>query len=247
MRANHDLDEQPNHGHYSACLGRKAEIDSGCRKTFFYTVFASAVFIVLTIYTLRIAVISWLPAMLGESTEVGPYFLQIFLILCLLLVAALGCSKYKIFHVLLFLIYALMVFVAAVFHPYGISDVISLVIGAGGAATTFRSYSAFMDYRQLEQTEGFPHFNERYTNQVENGSYSSTYRYSYDDFSNEMDNTVPAAPIAPSPSVSFDDSSPEMPELIPVKGFFDNKKIYLPESDKHFALSDSQIRTKQDV
>lgn len=240
MGFNEELAEKPDHGHYPVCLGRKIEIDKYCHRLFFYTLRAGLFLFALTIYTLRFSVISWIPSLFGESTEVGPYFLQFFMICCLVLLSAIGCGKYKFFNVILFMIYALMTATSLIFHTYGASEIITFFVGSCGVLMSFRSYAVYLDYRQLMKTEGFPQFNERYASQIENRNYSPTFGDRHTDPSQKMD-----AAASPSPSASVSDPSGEMPGLSPVAAYPDiSGKVYMPEGDKVFFLSDSPIRTK---
>ena len=74
---NPKLKELPDHKHYAACLNRKLEIDDYCQKLFVQVCIYCVMMLLLTFFTVRFTVISWIPSLFGSSTELLPFFTQI--------------------------------------------------------------------------------------------------------------------------------------------------------------------------
>lgn len=170
---NIELKELPNHAHYPVCLDRMCSIDAFCRKQSGFTLAASFLMTILTWFTVRFPVISVIPNLIGDSTEAVPNIVQTFLILAMALLSVASVLKYKIFSVVLFVIYAVMfIFGCVSYEPMAY---FSIIIGFIGTMFSFRAVGFYLDYKQLCQTEGFPDFNERFTYQNEHGDYISRF------------------------------------------------------------------------
>lgn len=242
MKINEELAEKPEHGHYPVCLGRLNAINAYCRRSFFYTAAVCLLMIILTIFTIRFNVISWLPNLIGDGTTVGANLVQTLLLLAMAGMSALAVGKYKFFNMLLFVIYLTMAF--SCFFTNYFFDVLSFFIGAVGAALTFKSFSAFLDYRQLSQTEGFPFFNKRLAEQEENSEYVSRYGENItgckDKVMDEPKQSVqPAEFTGKSLAAEMDslDKSAVIPELPEISRSVD--KLYAPQHKKYCAMLES--------
>ena len=61
-------------------------------------------------------------------------------------------------------------------------DVMVAIMGAVGLDLSYKSYPYYRDYNQLRETEGFPHFNQRYIEQVEFSEYRSKHMNNYSQY-----------------------------------------------------------------
>ena len=237
-RTNQELLELPDHGHYVRCLARKDEIDRNAIRMLRYTLMSCGIFLLFTIYTLRFAVISWIPSLMGESTEVAPLFTQMFIIILIGLMSAMNCGKYKIFGLVLFGFYIALAIFGVICMGSNTADIISLIIGSGGIATSFRSVSDYLDWNQLMETEGFPHFNLRFAEQIENPEYVPVHKG--DNAADHMSGPEKADDLVFSSS-----SESAMPALsVPkpaMKG--DPEYVFRPAGGKHCSMSESPIKT----
>lgn len=172
------LTELPEHGHYIACSDRMCSIDRFCRRLCGYTCFVCIVMLVLTWCTIRIGVISIIPNMLGERSDLLPNFFQSLLIIMMAAFSFLSYFRYKIFSVFLFLIYAAML-VAGLFSNEITSHHFSIIIGLGGVIFSYNSFFVYSDYKQLQLTEGFPDFSKRLTFQNQHSEYVPEYKNRY--------------------------------------------------------------------
>lgn len=170
---NTKLTELPGHGHYAACADRMHSIDRFCRKQCGYTLAASILMLILTWCTVRLSVISIIPNLIGDRASLAANFVQTLLILSVAGFSVLSVYRYKIFSVVLFIIYAAMFAVSC--FSYDPSSYFSIIIGFIGAIFSYKSIYAFLDYNQLQHTEGFPEFNERLAYQNENKEYVSRF------------------------------------------------------------------------
>lgn len=139
------------------------EIEEYCHRLFIQTCVYCAVLILFSLFTVRFALISWLPSLFGSSTEVLPFFVQVLLIIGIVVLAGFNCGKSKICGVLVLAIFSGMVLFGMIFiNPL---NLIMALIGAAGVAASAGSIGVFLDYRQLENTEGFPYFSYTLTPQ----------------------------------------------------------------------------------
>ena len=237
---NKKLAEKPDHGHYPVCLGRKTDIERNSTTVLAYTCGACAALLVASLLTGRFAVISWIPALFGDSTDVGSLFVQIVEIIAIVGLAALNCSKnHRICGVLLFGIYLAM----AVFGLLGMGsnsfDFMTFALGAMGAAKSFILIPDYLDWQQLKETEGFPHFNERFAFQNENSEYAPVHT------GEEASDKMSAPDQLDIKHFTGLDNMPEMPELQSSNQFGDPGMgaVYVPECGKYCAMSESPIKT----
>lgn len=239
-RFNKKLAEKPDHGHYPVCLGRKTDIERNSVTVLAYTCAACAVLLTGSLITARFSVISWIPALFGDSTDVGALFVQILVILAIVGLAAVNCSKkYRICGVILFMIYLAMGIFGIIGVGSNSADFLTFAIGALGAVKSAVLIPDYLDWKQLKETEGFPHFNERFAYQNENSNYAPVH-------------TGEGASDKMSSPDQIDiknftglDNMPEMPELPSANQFGDPGvgAVYIPECGKYCAMSESPIKT----
>lgn len=208
MAINPDLLELPDHEHYPACSTRMTGINRICTRIFNYVLLTSIIICILSFTGINLPVISTLPSLLSTSFEVPFMFFQVFEMIAMVIIAGLGYGRYKICNVILFILYALMLIVG-IFSKNFPGNLFTLIIGAGGTAQTFRAYGIYSDFEQLKKTEGYPHFNLRFTESIEHPDYASR-RKKYD---------VPYDTVKPEPvsrtaePVERTEASSEMPSL----------------------------------
>lgn len=240
-RFNKKLAARPDHSHYPACLDRKVDIEKTAVEVLVYTVSVCVIMLIFSIFMQRFAVISWIPSLFGESTDAGPFFLQLLLIIAFAFVSALNCSeKYKVCGLVIFGMYSMM----AVFGFIGINsnscDLLTFAFGAFGTARTFRLVPDYLDWKQLRSTEGYPHFNIRFTVQNEHPEYQPQHTGA-----GSSENMSDPEVIAVQDFTGQDIHS-QMPELgsdraaIPAVPFTPD---YLNEPDKYCTMSESPIKT----
>ena len=236
-RTNEKLLEKPDHGHYPVCLQRKDDIDRSALLTLKYTLIVSGMLVFLTLCTFRPAVVSWIPSLLGESTEVAPFFLQLLISLMPIAMAGINCGKRKVFGMILFGFYIAQAVFGFICMSSNFVDVFSLILGLGGVATSFRAVSDYLDWKQLMETEGFPHFNLRYTEQIENPDYVPVYNGK-----DQSDHMSEAEKITELLFTQKDSIMPGIAEAKPaLKG--DPDYVFRPAGGKHCSMSESPIKT----
>ncbi|MCR5111158.1 MAG: hypothetical protein K6B38_09670 [Ruminococcus sp.] len=157
MRINPDIQEKPDHLHYPACLGRKTEIEKQSLEILLYTLAALAFPSIISIMGVRFAMFSALPDIIFGEDGVKTAFFQVFEFFMIAVLALLGCTKYKVFDVIVMLIYILMVIISLLFNETT-ADALIVIAGLGGIWKSIGSYKAWNDYEQLMNTEGFPIF-----------------------------------------------------------------------------------------
>lgn len=243
MMINEKLLEKPDHGHYSVCLFRMNTIESYCRRCFFYTAAVCVLMLVLTIFTLRFNIISLIPNLFGDGTTVAANFVQSAILIGIVIIAGMATGSYKIFSVIIFLLYASMT-VSCVFTD-NFSDIFTFPIGAIGSALTFRSLGYYLDYVQLSGTEGFPLFNERLAEQEENSEYTPLHVDMSDGDNAMAEPSQAAAPF----EFTGGDFTPEMEQLTEASASNEipeistaPARIYMPRHKKHCQMSESPQR-----
>lgn len=241
MKPNSALAESPDHSHYTACLTRMDEIAKFSRNLLSYAAITGAIMILLTVFTLRLPFISLLPSLIGESTELGPMFVQILIIIAYVGLALLGWAKYKIANILLFIIYIMMI-IFSIFVGYGYTDILIFIIGIGGLATSLPAFSVYADYEQLKNTEGFPLFNTRLKEYDESMEAQRNRNFPKPEPIRQYTTSEPVRQYAA--AARYGSEEDEMPSIgapsaapdIPIG------KIYLPEGGKVSRLSDSPMK-----
>lgn len=157
MKLNPLLEEKPGHGHYSACLERKEEIDKYCNKAFAFTVLSSVLMAMFTIGTVTFPLLSFIPGLFGNSWDVVPIFVQITELIGLCFIGALACTRRKLFLVILMIWYILLA-ASSLIKGTLPGCAVSLLVGIFGTVYTAKAPSVYRDYNQLRETEGWPHF-----------------------------------------------------------------------------------------
>lgn len=243
MPYNPNLAEKPNHGHYPICLGRKTAIEKYCRKMFGYAFFSGIIMSVFTFFGMNFAVISWIPSMLGNSYEVSYIFSQLFIIMGIVFLSALGCGRLKIFNVIQLVLY-LAIAVLSLFSDGAISRSCGFIIGAAGVLTCYKAPLAMIEYNQLMQTEGFPHFNVHFTEMEENRVYKSLHdRECYGDHADTSMLQPDAVEETAFTGGNTSSEMPGMPELMPLTPSVHEEKIFSPGKEKFCRISESPIKT----
>ena len=236
-RTNKELLELPNHGHYVKCLARKFEIDKNALLVLKYTILMCCVVLLFTLCTFRLAVVSWVPSLIGDSTDIAALFTQILIVLAIGGCAALNCGKYKIFGMILFGFYIAQAVFGFICMDDNAADIFSLILGIGGVATSFRAVSDYLDWNQLRETEGFPHFNLRYAEQLDNPEYVPVHTGA--DAADQM-----SAPEKVD-DLMFTQRDMSMPALSAPKPAMkgDPEYVFRPAGGKHCSMSESPIKT----
>lgn len=174
MKLNPLLEEKPDHGHYTACLSRKEEIDRYCNRAFTFTVLSSVLMIFFTLFTTEFPLLSFLPTRFGEMCDLFPIFLQITELIGISLLSAIACTKRKKALIVL-LAYYLALFVISLISGTFPGVAVSFLVGLCGIIFTIKAPSVYSDYEQLKETEGWPHFAIWMTD-------TDRPKYSYDEF-----------------------------------------------------------------
>lgn len=195
MKINENLTELPEHGHYSACLERKEEIDKISGKILIYAIITGIIMALMTAFGLPLSAVSFIPSIFGDAFNACYLICQWSEIILLAVIAGIGCGKYKFCQLILFTVYCLMI-LGCFISGVKMIDSIPFAIGAIGVIITYPSISAFLDYRQLMNTEGFPYFSYLFAQTNDNPVYKPQYINKY--HSQPEDRKMPA----PSESVN---------------------------------------------
>ncbi|MBR4627321.1 MAG: hypothetical protein IKO47_06440 [Ruminococcus sp.] len=238
-RFNQKLAEKPDHSHYPVCLDRKMEIDRNSLRLLKYTLLACGVLAAFSAFTARFAVISWIPSLFGDTTEVAPLLIQLLEIALICGVAALNCGRWKICGVILTGLYLSMV----IFGNIGMvndngADVFTVILGAGGVGSSIWTVNDYLDWNQLSETEGFPQFNERFAYQNDNPDYRPL--HTGEGASDKMSSPE----LVGMKQFTGLDNMPEMPAIGTAKDFGSAGigDIYIPDSGKYCAMSASPMK-----
>ena len=163
FKKNPVLIEKPDHAHYPVCRGRLDEIEAISRKTFFYTLASCGIMAFFSLLQVPMHLAGWVPLMFTmqdtAAFDMGAGFSLFQLIMCLVIagISLIGCTKHKIFTVIMFFLYVLTLVCSLIARLSGF-DFITVVIGIGGMYTSIGSLKGYSDYKQLKNTEGFPIF-----------------------------------------------------------------------------------------
>lgn len=244
--------EESGHAHYPACCGRMESISRNGHRMFFYTLIAAVVLSAISAMGARIQVISWIPMMICDlNGGVGWVGIQVLVCLSLIIMAALGCGKSKIFGVILLLIYFLMLAIP-LFYRISPFDIFSVLIGGGGVFFGYKAPRDFKDYSQLRETEGFPLFNTLLTEYDEKKQREAEFEQRYGgprhtgDSGETPQNKAPVLHNTVYRSSNARDGIGDMPELEigdlvsgePSGGRF------VPKGGKEGTISDSPLKLK---
>lgn len=198
MKVNEKLVEQPQHAHYLVCLQRKKEIDRFCRKVFFYSIAEAVILFAMTLFGLWLSVLSWIPSLCGEPFTMPNITAYLIEIILLPVIAFLGCEKNKICTVIFFAIQCLIV-IGCFFGGLKTVNTFPFLIGITGTILTYPSISAYLDYRQLMQTEGFPQFNNFLADAEDNPEFVSDYSKQY--YNKDSERTFIPVPEKTNPDI----------------------------------------------
>ncbi len=194
MKINKNLAELPEHGHYSACLERKKEIDKLSIKILIYTVITGIIMALMTAFGLPLSAVSFIPSLFGDAFNASYLICQWSEIILLAVIAGIGCGKYKFCQLMLFAVYFLII-LGCFTGGVKMIDSISFVIGIIGVIITYPSISAFLDYRQLMNTEGFPYFSCLLAQADDNPVYKPQYINKYNRQPTDMKMPAPSEPV----------------------------------------------------
>ena len=163
FKKNPDLMEKPNHAHYPICRGRLDAIENISQNIFKVTIPMSIFMTLLSFLAVPLHVVGWIPLMFtlkdAKAFNMGLGFSLMQAVCCLsmLLFSVLGCTKRKIFNVILFFMYALML-VSSLLIRLTVFDIITAIMGGVGVVNSFGALKGYRDFKQLSNTEGFPVF-----------------------------------------------------------------------------------------
>lgn len=242
MRINEELAEKPDHGHYPVCLGRKMEIDKLSFEIFAYTALSSLIMIIFSIMGMRFTVPYVLPELIFGSNDVACAFFQAFEFLLLAVVSLIGCTRYKVADVIVFMIYVVLFIFTFIKREY-VWDAFIVIISAGGIFKSIGAYKMMCDSEQLRNTEGYPIFSlilAEKEEQKSSGADPSVYRNAGGQ--SAMDNAVAAA----APVFTGTDNGVDMPSVSPVKlpQYNYTEKRYMPQGVKVSGILESPMRTR---
>ncbi len=239
---NPNLAELPNHKHYPACRGRKKAIEDNCQVLFMFTLGAGLIFGLLTLFGIRFSVISWLPMLLGERNDLLPFFVQLLTIIFIVVLSGLNCGKHKFCGVILLGIYAFMAVFGFINTKDNLADYITCSLGALGVVCSIVSVKDYTDWKQLVETEGFPHFDIKVTESNENPNYQP--QHTGAGASPNMSPVTPAVPLQfTGQDVELD--MPELPSLSQIKAYrskSDSDAEFVQEDGKYCCISESPIK-----
>jgi len=241
-RYNPKLAELPDHKHYPACLSRKVAIQEKSQSLFIYTLAMGLILIMLSFFSLRFSVISWLPMLMGESTEVLPFFVQLLTIIMIIVIAALNYGKHKICGVVLFFIYAFMAVFGFINSDDNLPDIMTSTLGAFGTVRSITAFKDYTDWKQLVDTEGFPFFSVRVTEATENPNYQP--QYTGAGAATNMSSPVQNDPLLFT-GQDVDADMPEIPSLAQMKAYRDTQATeveFVQEGEKYCCISESPIK-----
>lgn len=220
MKINENLTELPEHGHYSVCLARKEQIDKLSIKILIYTIITGIIMALMTAFGFPLSAVSLIPSLFGDAFNAYYLICQWSEIILLAVIAGIGCGKYKFCQLILFAIYCFMI-LGCFISGVKMIDSIPFAIGVIGVIITYPSISAFLDYRQLMNTEGFPYFNHLFAQAEDNPVYKPQYINKYHGKTEDSEMPAPSDAVnneMMKVSVSESDIMPE----IDMTGISDN-------------------------
>lgn len=180
-----------------------AEIKGISKLATYGTLIICLLMFILTWMTFRIRFISIIPNLFGDGSSLAANAVQSLIILGLAVMSAASMGNFKLGNAIMFLIY-FAILVGTFFSPRA-DDIFSVLLSIAGMLLTYRAPGAFLDYNALSSLEGFPHFSDRYTYQVENREYVSMYEEAYH-------NTKNCGMDAPTPIAAAEEKVKEKPE-----------------------------------
>lgn len=163
FKKNPDFLEKPDHAHYPICRGRLDAIEAVSQNTLKVSIPICLFMVVLSLLAVPLHVVGWIPLMFTLKDAkpfgmgVGFSIMQTVCCLVMLLFAFLGCTKRKIFNVILFFMYAFML-VSSLLIRLTVFDIITAIMGGVGVVNSFGALSGYRDFKQLQNTEGYPLF-----------------------------------------------------------------------------------------
>jgi len=162
FKKNEELAEKPDHLHYPICRGRLEAINNISTDILRVTIGTSVILAVLSLVGIPFHVVGWIPMMLTtEDMHIGMNggFAILQTVICLIPIAfaAFGCTERKIFDLILFFYYALMLLFSVIIH-LTIFDSLTFLAGLVGVLKSFRMIKGYPDFKQLKKTEGYPIF-----------------------------------------------------------------------------------------
>lgn len=220
MRINQELAEQDGHAHYLVCLKRKNEIDRLCKKVFFYSIAEAVVFSAMMMFGLWLSALSWIPSLCGEPFTIPNIMATLVEIILLPVIALLGCGNKKICTLVFFVIQCIIV-LGCFFGGLKTVNTFPFLIGIIGVIIAYPSISAYLDYRQLMNTEGFPQFSNRIADADDNPEFVSYYSKQY--HNKDGDISFVPVPEKPSPDIQKTSEKSAYMDDVPIINISDNK------------------------
>lgn len=217
MKINENLTELPEHAHYSVCLERKKQIDRLSSRIFIFSIITGIIMALMTFFGLPLSAVSLIPSLFGDKFNAYYLIFQWSEIILLAVIAGIGCGKYKVCQLVLFAVYCFII-IGCFISGIKMVDSIPFAIGTAGVIITYPSISAFLDYRQLSETEGFPYFSRIFAQHEDNPVYKSQYIDNYHGGTeNDCNMPAPSAAVKNEMTIVSAPESSIMPEIeIPV-------------------------------
>lgn len=180
--------ERPDHSHYGACSSRLREIDDKSRFRSKYTIISSAAACMFGAWGARINGFSLLTDLFTGRKEfmghnaldnLGGGFLHIITFILLVLLAYLGRvrNQLKFTHIILLGFYCFTALQSILFIGQRRSDVAAFAIATLGIILYIPSIAEFYDFKHISSAEGYPYFNERFTMQNENNTFTPVHSF----------------------------------------------------------------------
>ncbi|MDE5853922.1 MAG: hypothetical protein K2H19_02530, partial [Ruminococcus sp.] len=153
------------------------------------TIITGIIMALMTAFGFPLSIVSLIPSLFGDAFNACYLICQWSEIILIAVIAGIGCGKYKFCHLILFAIYCFIILGCFIGGVKMINS-IPFAIGIIGIIITYPSISAFFDYRQLMNTEGFPYFNHLFALAEDNPVYKPQYINKY--YRKPEDNKMPA-------------------------------------------------------
>lgn len=172
---NKKLQDQPNHGHYPYCTTRKKQIEKASLRLLVVSAASAGLMIMCTFGGIPLGLFTKIASAISGDSYMAFLMFSWLEILLLVFLASMNFFRSKAYGIPIFIFYAVLS-VSILFD--GVSTgvgVIPLFVGLTGLAVSWRVFPDYADQQQLENTEGYPFFNEIYTELTENPEYSTRY------------------------------------------------------------------------
>ena len=251
--------EQENHAHYIACSSRLDQINSRSIRRNKFTFISSAIIGFFGALSVRVNGYSMLIDLIDKRKDINldpDYYeknivnlmasnifagvLSLLMAAFIILLGYVGVSRTraKVSHIILFIFYGYMIIDSIVHIGERKTDVIAFAVGTAGLILYYPSISEFLDFLQISQVEGYPHFNLRLTEQIEHPEYEPDHkledsRNTNTGMVNLIHENVSLPQDSPMGNIygnSMMDNIPDTPVAIPHRGDF-QRRLEAEEKD----------------